>query len=162
MCNLYRITTSHEAMRRLFRVEPGQLDPAGFGEIYPNRVAPIIKTTSDGERYIEIARWGVLPPRGVARPVTNVRNLTSPFWRASLSSAARRCLVPVSAFCEWSVEPDPATGSKCKVWFAMADGEDFAFAGVTRPMPSGEPEGFAFLTCAPNGIVGAVHPKPCR
>lgn len=101
----------------------------------------------------------MLPPGAVSRPVTNVRNLASPFWRASLATPARRCLLPVTAFVEWTAEPDPAIGRKRKVWFEMCDGEPFVFAGISRQMGAGEPDRFAFLTCAPNTIVGAIHPK---
>lgn len=44
------------------------------------------------------------PPVAGARPVTNVRNLTSPFWRSALTTPANRCLVPVTAFAEWTAE----------------------------------------------------------
>ena len=70
-----------------------------------------------------------------------------------LSSPERRCLVPVTSFCEWMGEAD----SKSKVWFGMADEAPFAFAGIWRPTED-EPR-MAFLTCAPNKLVGAIHPK---
>ncbi len=82
-----------------------------------------------------------------------MRNLASPFRRTALSRPDRRCLVPVTAFCEWKGE----TGSKRKVWFAMNDGEPFAFAGIWRPTPEGDRA--AFLTCESNATVAAVHPK---
>src|SRR5262245_10327971 len=34
-------------------------------------------------------------------PVTNVRNLKSPYWRGWLK-AEWRCLVPATSFCEWT------------------------------------------------------------
>ena len=70
-----------------------------------------------------------------------------------------RCLVPVTAFAEWTAEPDPATGRKRKVWFEVIDTEMFVFAGVVRSTPEGEPDRNAFLTCAPNTVVGAIYPK---
>lgn len=33
--------------------------------------------------------------------VTNIRNLTSPFWRSMLDKPASRCLVPVTMFSEY-------------------------------------------------------------
>ncbi len=159
MCNLYSMTTNVEAIRRLFKVTGPAPNLPLFPEIYPDREAPIIRADEAGERRVELARWGVPPLGGVSRPVTNVRNLASPFWRASLASPARRCLVPVTGFVEWTAEPDPVTNCKRKVWFARADGEPFVFAGVTRASAPGEPIRFAFLTCEPNALVGAVHPK---
>jgi putative SOS response-associated peptidase YedK len=155
MCNLYRLTTNVEAIRRLFAVTGASrfANLPDFPEIFPNRDAPVIRASANGERELAIMRWGFPAPQAAARPVTNVRNLASPFWRTALSRPDRRCLVPVTAFCEWEGE----TGSKRKVWFAMSDGEPFAFAGVWRPTPKGDR--MAFLTCEPNATVAAVHPK---
>jgi len=154
MCNLYRITTNVEAMRRLFAVTKGGFaNLAEFSDIYPNRDAPVVRPDPDGGRELKVMRWGFPPPVATSRPVTNVRNLSSPFWRAALANPQRRCLVPVTSFCEWEGE----VGSKRKVWFALEHGEPFAFAGIWRPTPDGDR--MAFLTCEPNATVGVVHPK---
>jgi putative SOS response-associated peptidase YedK len=67
----------------------------------------------------------------------------------------------VTRFCEWTAEPDPATKRKRKVWFGLHPAEQqeplFALAGLWRPGEGGPY--MAFLTCEPNAIVGAVHPK---
>ena len=89
--------------------------------------------------------------------MTNVRNLTSPFWRTALSRPDRRCLVPDTAFSEWTSEPDPVTGRKRKVWLDLPAQEVFAFAGVSRQ--TSEVDRFASLTTALNELVGAIHPK---
>ena len=123
-----------------------------YDAIYPDREAPVLRQV-DGALTLERMTWGVPPPVKIARPVTNVRNLASPFWRSMLTSPERRCLVPVTSFCEWTGE----AGSKSKVWFGMADEAPFAFAGLWRPTDE-EPR-MAFLTCAPNELVGAIHPK---
>lgn len=78
-------------------------------------------------------------------------------WRSALRDPARRCLVPVTAFCEYGAAPDPVTKRKRQHWFALASEEPFAFAGIWRP--ADESARFAFLTCEPNALVGAVHPK---
>jgi len=52
-------------------------------------------------------RWGFPPPPGVRNAVVNVRNYHSAFWRSALANPERRCLVPVTSFRAWSVEPDP-------------------------------------------------------
>ncbi|EMD81798.1 putative SOS response-associated peptidase YedK [Pacificimonas flava] len=122
-------------------------------EIYPDQNAPVIRSVDEG-RVIETFTWGFPPPGQVKRPVTNVRNLESPFWLSALKRPERRCLVPVTAFCEWT----GPKGAKTKVWFDLIDDPLFAFAGIWRPV-EGKATRFAFLTCAPNDIVGAVHPK---
>jgi putative SOS response-associated peptidase YedK len=63
-------------------------------------MAPVVRTARDGERELVIARWGFpSPPNLGTVPVTNVRNLKSPYWRGWLK-AEWRCLVPTTSFCE--------------------------------------------------------------
>ena len=90
MCNLYSITHGQEAIRRLFRVTrdlTGNL-PA-LPAVYPNTMAPVVRVTRDGERELTMMRWGFPPPpnRGTL-PVTNMRNVTSPYWRLWLKNGA--------------------------------------------------------------------------
>jgi putative SOS response-associated peptidase YedK len=162
MCNLYSITRGQEAMRRLFRVKrdlTGNLPP--LSAIYPDMMAPIVRTARDGERELILMRWGFPPPPNLGKaPVTNVRNLKSPYWRGFLK-AQWRCLVPATSFCEW-------TDSRPKVthWFALDESRPiFTFAGIWR-LWSGERKGesgehclFAFLTTAANEIVRPIHAK---
>lgn len=158
MCNLYNMTATVDEMRRLFgpfRGDTDNLPP--FGDIYPGRAAPVLRR-ENGKLTLDTMTWGFPGPQAAGgRPVTNVRNLTSPFWRSALKDPARRCLVPVTKFCEWTAEPDPVTKRKSKIWFGHNEHPVFAFAGIWRP---GDEHPFmAFLTCQPNETVGAIHPK---
>ena len=90
MCNLYSIITNQEAMRRMFRVKH---DRAGnlpsLPGIFPDQLAPVVRMNRDGERAMEMMLWGFPPPPKLGtRPVTNVRNLKSPYWRASVNGSA--------------------------------------------------------------------------
>ncbi len=156
MCNLYRMTGTVDEIAGLFGplANPGANLPS-FGEIYPDNEAPVLRREGPESEALTLAilHWGVPGFGKVRRPITNVRNLQSSFWRDMLSSPDRRCLVPVSSFCEWAGEK----GSKRKIWFGLEDRPLFAFAGIWRPSEDGER--FAFLTCAPNDTVGAVHPQ---
>lgn len=157
MCNLYRMTSNAQAIAQMFApVANAQVNLPAFPEIYPDRDAPVL-LASDGARRIETMRWGWPPFGQVKRPVTNIRNLSSPMWRAALADPARRCLVPVTEFSEWSQAVDPVTGRKRKHWFALKDQPLFAFAGLWRAAEDGAR--FAFLTCEPNALVGTIHPK---
>ncbi len=133
----------------LIMPEPGPLPPP---ELFPKRSAYVVRD-DDGVRTLDIMRWGFPPPPRARAPVTNVRNLGSPFWRAALNRPDRRCLVPVTEFCEWEGEP----GSKVERWFNLPASSLFAFAGVWRPTEDGK--AFAFLTCEPNPMVSAIHRK---
>ena len=156
MCNLYTMTATVDEMRRVFGSFTGDtanLPP--FDEIYPGKQAPVLRRADAGLK-LEMMSWGFPGPAAAkGRPVTNVRNLDSPFWRSAIAMPERRCIVPVTRFCEWTGE----VGSKRKVWFGLREEAEpvFAFAGIWRPGEGGP--FMAFLTCAPNATVGAVHPK---
>ncbi len=156
MCNLYRMTATAAEMVRLFGpFEGDRTNLPAMDAIYPKSEPPILRRGADGGLAMERMVWGVPPPTSMAssRPITNVRNLSSPFWRSMLADPARRCLVPVTAFCEWT----GAKGAKRKMWFALTDRPLFTFAGIWRPTAAGPR--MAFLTTEANATVGAVHPK---
>ena len=161
MCNLYTQTRSQEAMRRLFNAPFDRLGNLAAGDIYPDRMAPIVLNGPEG-RVLGLGRWGMpTPPQFITgkadRGVTNIRNTASPHWRRWLGPA-HRCLVPFDRF----AEPKPGGNQ----WFALKQG-DGAFAGLctewtsVRKVKDGETTDllFGFLTCPPNAEVGAVHPK---
>ncbi len=83
MCNLYSLTKGQAAIRDLLRARndrTGNL-PLLPG-IFPDQMAPIVRTAADGERELVMARWGMPgPPQYDAQPVTNIRNVSSPHWR---------------------------------------------------------------------------------
>jgi putative SOS response-associated peptidase YedK len=156
MCNRYRMSAKQVELAQRFGVDPKLImpepDPLPPPELFPKRVGWVVRK-QDGERVLDTMRWGFPPPAAGRAPVTNVRNLSSPFWRSALSRPDRRCLVPVTKFCEWSGE----RGSKQEHWFSLSAAPIFAFAGVWRPTEDGG--AFAFLTCEPNPLVEPVHPK---
>jgi putative SOS response-associated peptidase YedK len=100
-------------------------------------------------------------------PVTNIRNMSSPHWRVWPES---RCIVPANSFAEYAPEPNPDTGKKDVVWFALNDDRPlFAFAGIwtefkgnrgtkSKPIPGPHPV-YGFLTTAPNAVVEPIHSK---
>src|SRR5713101_8791215 len=170
MCNLYSITTSQDAIRRLFGVasdSAGNLPP--MPGVFPDYPAPVVRNAG-GEREMVMMRWGMPPPpRTGGPPVTNVRNTTSPHWRGLLKPE-NRCLVPANSFAEYAPEPNPETKKKDVVWFALDDSRPlFCFGGIwtefkgdrgtkSKPIP-GPHLVYGFLTTAPNAIVEPIHPK---
>jgi len=163
MCTNYRISHGQSELVRLFRAMPAVASNQPTLNVFPDRMAPVVRTL-DGERQLIDMRWGFPPPPKGDAPVVNVRNVASPYWRAWLKPA-QRCLVPFSAFSEWTF-----TAPKRQRWFTLGEGEPVgAFAGIWRPWEgmrgtksdpvSGEHLLFAFLTCAPNDVVREVHTK---
>ena len=128
MCNLYSLTKSQDAMRRLFRFRrdlTGNLPP--LPGIFPDGMAPVIRTGPDGERELAMLRWGMpCPPAYGAQAITNIRNTKSPHWRAWLGPK-NRCLVPFTSFCEYA-DTKPR---KTPTWFAGDESRPLlAFAGI--------------------------------
>ena len=162
MCNLYKARSSAEELARLFGALPDSADQIAVEKDYvaPGKPGHVVRE-QEGQRILSAMSWG-FPFQG--RLVTNVRNYTSPFWKSALANPSRRCLVPVTEFQEWSVEPMPDTGKKKPFWFRVPSQPVFAFAGIWRPTESLPV--YSFLTCGYDGdaathVVGAVHPKAC-
>lgn len=116
-----------------------------------------------------LMRWGFPPPPKGYLPVTNIRNVSSPFWRAWMQPQYR-CLVPVTSFSEYAPEPNPLTGKKDIAWFALDRSRPlFAFAGLWRPWSGtrgtkakpveGDHLLYSFLTTVPNAVVAPIHAK---
>lgn len=162
MCNLYKVRTTAQEMARLFDAIPDPMNQIAVEKDYvaPGKPGHVVREES-GQRLLSAMAWG-FPFQG--KPVTNVRSYTSPFWKSALANPARRCLVPVTEFQEWSVAPMPDTGKKKAFWFSVPSQPVFAFAGIWRPT-EGVPV-YSFLTCGYDGdpanhVVGAIHPKAC-
>lgn len=171
MCNLYSVTTNKEAIRELARAigewtdHTGNLQP--LPSVFPDQLAPVVRATPDGGRELIRMRWGFPPPPKLGnRPVTNVRNTKSNWWRAWLEKPEYRCLVPVTSFCE----PDHRSGKNVWTWYAINKNRPvFFFAGIWRPWTgtrgtkaepvTGEHLLFSFLTTEPNAEVAPVHEK---
>jgi len=124
-------------------------------------MAPVVRMDKRGERGVESMRWGFpSPPRFGTRPVTNVRNVASSYWKPWLQPGFR-CLVPATSFCEY-------TDSQPKVphWFALDDTRPlFAFAGIWRPWTGARKKEtrehllFSFPTTESNDVVRPIHAK---
>jgi putative SOS response-associated peptidase YedK len=161
MCNLYAMTKSREAVTaftRAMRDVTGNQPP--LPAIFPDQLAPVVRTGVDGVREMLNMRWGFPPPPSGGRPVTNIRNLNSSFWRSWLAPA-QRCVVPATSFCEYT-----DTHPKVAHWFALSAGRPlFAFAGLWRPWRGGRAKEdgehllYAFLTTEANDLVRPIHAK---
>lgn len=152
-------------------VDPDWSETPRPGQIFPTgkktpRYGLVVRRQAEGNRPLVASRmeWGfpttVKGAKGqpLTKYVTNARNLASPFWRSSLKNPASRCLVPFTHF----AEPHPEGGKgddgmPKQAWFCLPDQPVGVFAGFWRPTERGP--AYAFATCEPNAIVGAIHPK---
>lgn len=154
MCNNYRLRGAVQETALAMGL-PFETDIAiPSADNFPKRPALVVHSNG-AARIASTMIWGVPPPAKARGPVTNVRNLVSPFWRAALTNPARRCLIPESEFSEW----EGKKGAKRARWFRVPSLPVFALAGLWRPGEGDAPPVFAMLTCDPNPLVAAVHPK---
>lgn len=173
MCNLYRMTKGAAEVARLFGAEaaPG----ANFAaEVYPGYPGLVVARSEGGGLVTRTMTWGfplamkgkggrVLKPK----PVTNAREdkLSTSFWRPSL--AARRCLVPVSAWAEAEGEK----GRMTRTWYALPEAASshsslraqdgdylFAVAGLWRPTAEWG-DAYAMVMCDGCETMADVHDR---
>jgi len=165
MCNLYSVTKGQQAIRGFTRA---MTDTTGnlpsMPSVFPDYAAPIVRNGPKSGRELTLMRWGFPPPPKLGtQPVTNVRNVASPYWRTWLKPEWR-VVVPATSFAEY----EDTRPKKTPVWFARDETRPlFCFAGIwrfwkgTRKKAEGEMEHrlFSFLTCEANNVVAPIHPK---
>jgi SOS response associated peptidase (SRAP) len=97
---------------------------------------------------VELAqmRWSFPPPRPGGKPVFNFRSEGRRF------KDSRRCLIPASAFFEFTGTKSPKTKHR----FILAGRPFFYIAGVWRDGAAGEPPDFTILTTTPGPDVAPI------
>jgi putative SOS response-associated peptidase YedK len=153
-------------LAEVFAVDHNQLSERPAREHFPRSQGPIVLTRAPGperpraQRWLGLSRWGLVPfwakELAVGDKLFNARAETlaeKPAFRAAFER--RRCIVPVSAFYEWSDE-------KPRRRFVVhpREGRLLALAGLwdVWRSPSGDKVGsYTIVTVPPNRLVGAVH-----
>lgn len=154
---------------------PLNLEPSG--DVRPTTAQLTARIGSDGWA-LEKMRWGLVPSFWNGKPLkdtakgakdgfklTTFNCKVENFAPAAKRSAtfaqpfqARRCLVPASAWYEWT-GPE---GAKAKHCFARADGKPIWFAGLwnrCKTTDAGEVASFTILTGPSAGWLGDYHDR---
>ena len=84
MCNRYRLSAKEAEIAASFGVHFPPDYSAPGGELFPKRPGLVLRR-SDEPLVTEVMSWGLPGPAKASGPITNVRNLESPFWRTLLS-----------------------------------------------------------------------------
>ena len=123
-----------------------QLPPAA--DVRVNDTTPIMRAAGNT---VELApmQWGFAPARPNGPPVFNFRSEGRSFAKSN------RCLVPASAFFEFTGTKTPKT----KWRFALADQPMLAIAGLWREGEGGDVPRFTMLTTEPGPDVRAFHDR---
>jgi putative SOS response-associated peptidase YedK len=137
MCNLYTTRKSAAEVAAHFGIASSAITSFNVqAEVYPGYPGMVIR--DDGEaRTLKAMTWGfplALTSKKTGqplkpKPVNNAREdkLGTAFWRDSF--VKRRCLIPVSAWCEAEGEK----GRMTRTWYSLHGQDLFAVAGVWRP-----------------------------
>jgi putative SOS response-associated peptidase YedK len=82
MCNRYRMTAKQAELAARFGIVAPYPEDETFPppELFPKRMGWVVRKEA-GTRILDVMQWGFPPPGTSRAPVTNVRNLASPFWR---------------------------------------------------------------------------------
>src|SRR3954469_19009669 len=161
MCGRFVITSTPEALRRLF----GYIDQPNFPPRYnvaPTQPVPVV-IMENGIRQFRLMRWGFVPgwvkdPRGFALLI-NARAETvvdKPAFRNALRR--RRCLIPADGYYEWS----QSQARKRPYFIHARDGQPFGFAALAETWigPNGEElDTVAILTTAAGPDLAVLHPR---
>ena len=157
MCNLFENTVSFADLARAFatvgrpvlKPEPGAAPnwPL-FEAVRPTDSAPVVRPLGDGAEVLQL-RWGFAAERPKAPPVTNFRSEGRRFANAEDRG---RCLVPATAFYEYTGSRSPKTRWR----FTEAGQPWFCLAGLWRRQADGV-ERFTLLTTEPGPDMAPYH-----
>lgn len=162
MCGRYMITSTFEAMAKLFEADLAELGPyVPRPNVSPTEPVPVV-VSHDGDRTVVPMRWGLLPPwyrtPNGGPLLINARAegiAEKPAFREAVRE--RRCLVPADAFYEWQGEK----GAKMPHVIRPRAGGLMAFAGVWQDWrgPGGVVATCAIVTCEANGVLAPIHER---
>lgn len=133
MCNLYTNKASVDEVAAYFRAIKPVNTNASAGDVYPAGIGMVVRE-QDGQRLVESMAWGWPLPQTSKKtgkpikpkPVNNIANLKTFPWRLIAPRADRRCLIPLTGFCEAEGEE----GRKTRTWFNVHGQPIFAWAGM--------------------------------
>lgn len=117
-------------------------------DIKINDIGPVMRASAPAEIELVPMRFG-FPPTGRGGPVFNFRSEGRRFDKS------RRCLVPASAFFEFTGKKYP----KAKHRFSLAGGPFLAIAGLWRETEGKNTPAFTMLTTEPGDDVRPYHDR---
>jgi putative SOS response-associated peptidase YedK len=163
VCGRYELNQTPAQLGSRYRIEPGTLEFAASTDVRPTETNPVVLLRGS-ERRLELLRWGFVPswvrdPSTVRHPFNAISETAAekPFFRVAYRR--RRCIVPATAFFEWT--PVPGMRRKRKLRIARADGEMLSIGGLHEYWRSGDDviASYTILTTAANEAIAAVHDR---
>lgn len=163
MCGRYDLSETPARLGSRYRVDVGSLVFSPESDVRPTSRNPVILQRG-ATRVVELMRWGLIPS-WVKDPkaLNNCFNARAedayikPMFRGPFNS--QRCLVPASAFYEWTHVPGER--QKLKYRIRRADGDLCALAGLYDLWRRSDQEirSYTILTTSPNQMMAALHER---
>lgn len=126
--------------------------------VAPTQVMPVITVAEDGERQVEMMKWGIprILGKDLVKELINTRSdkAFGGFWRKTVCN--RRCLIPANGFYEWK----GSAGNKTPFFIHPKQEELFAFAGIWdtwRSEDGHEIKVYSIMTTEPNKEMRSIH-----
>ena len=134
-------------------------------DVSPGQMVPIVIDPEDGERRIEMAKWGLIPvwskdPKMGYR-LFNARDdnvFKSPVWRGVI--LRKRAIMPATGFFEWTKVPKGSKEPKRKYYLHPKQEDLFSFAAVWetwRDAEGKEQKTCSIITTEPNKELAEFH-----
>jgi putative SOS response-associated peptidase YedK len=159
MCGRFTLTVSPEALAEEFGLaETPELEPRY--NIAPSQPVAVVRYG----RTLGLVRWGLIPgwakDASIGNKLINARAESAgekPAFRSAFRR--RRCLVVADGFYEWQAARD----RKQPIWFHLAGGRPFAFAGLWErwhdPAGDRDVDSCTILTVPASPFVAPVHDR---
>lgn len=155
MCNDYEAHIRYTEYRALMQTlaistpaHESELDLPQADDVRIGESAAVMRVAEHDVVELVPMKFG-FPPSGKGGPVFNFRSEGRHF------AESRRCLVPASAFYEFSGTKYP----KAKHRFTIVGAPFMAIAGLWRQGEGNQPSSFAMLTTAPGPDVAPIHDR---
>jgi putative SOS response-associated peptidase YedK len=161
MCGQFKRKSDKKKVVKAFEVAAGieEADFAPGDDLRPQSLQPVIYLDVDGERRIEMMRWGFKLPDRLLFNARSEGIAQASFWKDAFFTG--RAIAPGDAIFEW--RKMPAGEKKPKYEIAIPGQEPFGMAAVWKlwkDTKSGRWERtFAILTGEPNELVAPIHPR---
>jgi putative SOS response-associated peptidase YedK len=160
MCGRYRRKSDKQRIAEAFAASVG-LEELYLGpedDIAPGSLQPVVAINDDGERQIELMRWGFKLPDRLLFIARSEGIEQSKFWKDSFRH--RRCIVPADALFEWQKVDK---GKKPKYEIIVPGQEPFGMAAVwnlwKNPKTDHWERTFAVVTGEPNELMRPIHDR---
>lgn len=167
MCGRYVVAYDPETLVSGFSVLRVPLFPKRWN-VAPQSDVPVVYETKEGERIVELMRWGLVPswaadPKLGAK-LNNARAegvFDKPSFRQAIRR--RRCLLPASGFYEWQATRVGGKPAKQPWYVTSTDGEPLAMAGLFEAWRSGREAPWLLtccvITCEANALMAPIHER---